>query len=216
MNLIFAILKHERNRKFDVFSVRWIFISLMNTKNGIFTRGSATRWCGRMVRWCWVNIQCRGVLLIWIWIGQGPTVLAIDAGGCCLDIFSLVGQLSFLSPSLWETTRYRLKYCLKGPLNPKQPTNQPPLVKILLLVSIRWNKNRSYTEKVKYPLYHVQHGDHSACSQVFSPIPEGVIWNLFSFRKKWMMADWWTTMDNSQRNQAFRKNWHEASKLRVA
>ena len=29
-----------------------------------------------------------------------------------------------LSPSLWETARYRLKYCLKGPLNPK-PTNQP-------------------------------------------------------------------------------------------
>ena len=35
-------------------------------------------------------------------------------------------HLSFspLSPSLWETARYRLKYCLKGPLNPKQPTNQ--------------------------------------------------------------------------------------------
>ena len=29
----------------------------------------------------------------------------------------------------------------------------PPLVKILLLVFIRWNKNRSYTEKVKYPLF---------------------------------------------------------------
>ena len=29
----------------------------------------------------------------------------------------------------------------------------PPLVKILLLVFIRWNKNRSYTEKVKYPPY---------------------------------------------------------------
>ena len=28
---------------------------------------------------------------------------------------------SFLSPSLWETARYRLKYCLKGPLNPNQP-----------------------------------------------------------------------------------------------
>ena len=31
---------------------------------------------------------------------------------------------SSLSPLLWETARYRLKYCLKGPLNPKQPTNQ--------------------------------------------------------------------------------------------
>ena len=34
--------------------------------------------------------------------------------------------ISALSPSLslWETARYRLKYCLKGSLNPKQPSNQ--------------------------------------------------------------------------------------------
>ena len=38
--------------------------------------------------------------------------------------FSLIYQFSFLSPSLCETARYRLKCCLKGPLNPKQPTNQ--------------------------------------------------------------------------------------------
>ena len=37
--------------------------------------------------------------------------------------FSLIYLFSYLSPSLWETARYRLKYCLKGPLNPKQPTN---------------------------------------------------------------------------------------------
>ena len=43
INLIIAILKHKRNRKFDFFSVRSIFISLMNTKSNIFTRGSATR-----------------------------------------------------------------------------------------------------------------------------------------------------------------------------
>ena len=36
----------------------------------------------------------------------------------CLLIF-----FSFLSPSLRKTARYRLKYCLKGPLSPKQPTN---------------------------------------------------------------------------------------------
>ena len=39
-----------------------------------------------MVRWCWVNFQCRGVLLIWIRVGQGPTALAVGAGGG-LDIF---------------------------------------------------------------------------------------------------------------------------------
>ena len=61
---------------------------------------------------------------IWMTVGQGPTALAIGAGGGCLDIFTLIYPFSPLSPSLWETARYRLKYCLKGPLNPKQPTNQ--------------------------------------------------------------------------------------------
>ena len=58
---------------------------------------------------------------------RGYIALAVGAGGGCLDIFSLVflfSILSFflslsLSLSLWETARYRLKYCLKGPLNPK-------------------------------------------------------------------------------------------------
>ena len=62
---------------------------------------------------------------IWMIVGQGPIVLAVGAGGGCLDIFTLLYLFSSLSPSLWETARYRLKYCLKGPLNPKQPTNQP-------------------------------------------------------------------------------------------
>ena len=61
---------------------------------------------------------------IWITVGQGPTALAVGAGGGCLDIFTLIYPFFPLSPSLWETARYRLKYCLKGPLNPKQPTNQ--------------------------------------------------------------------------------------------
>ena len=64
---------------------------------------------------------------IWITVGQGPTALAVGAGGGCLDIFTLIYPFFPLSPSLWETARYRLKYCLKRPLNPKQPTNQPTL-----------------------------------------------------------------------------------------
>ena len=62
---------------------------------------------------------------ILITVGQGHTALAVGAGGGCLDIFTLLYPFSPLSPSLWETARYRLKYCLKGPLNPKQLTNQP-------------------------------------------------------------------------------------------
>ena len=61
---------------------------------------------------------------IWITVGQGPTALAVGAGGGCLDIFTLIYPFSPLSPSLWETARYRLKYCLKWPLNPQPPTNQ--------------------------------------------------------------------------------------------
>ena len=49
---------------------------------------------GRVVRWCWVSFQCRGVLLIWSRVGQGPTALAVGAGGGRLDIFFLL--LSFL------------------------------------------------------------------------------------------------------------------------
>ena len=65
-----------------------------------------------------------GCPTILITVGHGPTALAVGAGGGCLDIFSLIYPFSPLSPSLWETVRYRLKYCLKGPLNPKQSINQ--------------------------------------------------------------------------------------------
>ena len=34
-----------------------------------------------MVGWCWVIFHCRGVLLISIRVGQGPTALAVGAGG---------------------------------------------------------------------------------------------------------------------------------------
>ena len=61
---------------------------------------------------------------MWISVWQGPTALAVGAGGVVWTVFSLVyHSLFFLLLS--ETARYRLKYCLKGPLSPKQPTNQP-------------------------------------------------------------------------------------------
>ena len=87
---------------------------------------------GRVVRWSWVNFQCRGVLLVWIRVGQGPTALAVGAGVGRLDIFTLVYPFSALSPSLWETTRYRLKYCLKGSLSPKT-TNQPTALSVVYI-----------------------------------------------------------------------------------
>ena len=93
-------------------------MSTHNTPFSIYKGG------GWVVRWYWVNFQCWGVLLIWIRVGQGPTALAVGAGGVVWTFFSLVYRFSFLSPSLWETVQYKLKYCLKGPLSPKQTTNQ--------------------------------------------------------------------------------------------
>ena len=40
---------------------------------------------------------------IWITVGQGPTALAVGAGGGCLDICTLIYSFSPLPPSLWET-----------------------------------------------------------------------------------------------------------------
>ena len=59
--------------------------------------------------------------LIWIIVGQGPIALAVGASGVFWT-FLLSSIFFFLR--FWETGRYRLKYCQKGPLNPKQPINR--------------------------------------------------------------------------------------------
>ena len=78
---------------------------------------------------------------IWMIVGQGPTALAVGAGGGCLDIFALFYLFSLLSPFLWETARYRLKYCLKGPLNPKQQTqiHQKSFVVVVSITELWFN-----------------------------------------------------------------------------
>ena len=60
-----------------------------------------------------------------VYRGPGPAVLAVGAGGGCLDIF-------FFSSIALSLCRYRLKYCLKGPLS---PNNQPiSLVETILML----------------------------------------------------------------------------------
>ena len=59
-------------------------------------------------------------MIVW----QGPFGLAVGAGGGLFGLFTLLYPFSPLFSSLWETAQYRLKYCLKGLLNPKQPTNK--------------------------------------------------------------------------------------------
>ena len=62
-------------------------------------------------------------------LDHSGTRASSGCGGCRWGLFrhSFFCRLSLFLPSLWETPRNRLKYCLKGPLNPKQPTN-PDLV----------------------------------------------------------------------------------------
>ena len=71
------------------------------------------------------KLSLRGRRIIWIIVGQGSTSLAVGAGGAVLTFYLSSIIFSHLSPSLWKTVRYRLKYCLKEPLNSKRPTNQP-------------------------------------------------------------------------------------------
>ena len=52
-----------------------------------------------MFRYC--NAPCWVVVLLWIIVGQGPTVLAVGAGGECWIFFSLgLSCLFFFSLSL--------------------------------------------------------------------------------------------------------------------
>ena len=46
---------------------------------------------------------------IWMIVGQGPVALTVGAGGGRLDIFTFFYLFSPLSPSLWETARYKMK-----------------------------------------------------------------------------------------------------------
>ena len=58
---------------------------------------------GRVERRCWVNFQCRGVLLVWMIVGQGPIALAVGAGrGVFGHFFSHLSFLFSFSLSLGD------------------------------------------------------------------------------------------------------------------
>ena len=48
------------------------------------------------------NLPVPGRPTIWMIIGQGPTALAVGAGGDCLDIFTLIYPFSSVSLSLGD------------------------------------------------------------------------------------------------------------------
>ena len=86
-------------------------------------------WCvllhggGRGVRRCWVNVYCRGVLQNLNLDNCRARAYCNRCGWWLFVHFFLSSIFSLFFLPLRETARYRLKYCLKGPLNPKQPTN---------------------------------------------------------------------------------------------
>ena len=133
--------------------------------------------------WLWVNFQCQGILLIWITVRQRLTVLAVGAGGACLNIFSLVYHFSLLSPSFWEMARYRLKYCLTGPCKPKQPTNQYKQHRLCLTV------RNSMLDMVLFSFCSIPrrlsrsnpYSWHWVCLSVISPIQRGK-WHTLSYQ----------------------------------
>ena len=74
----------ERHSEFSVRRVSVVYKQLTS----LLARG------GRVGRRCWVNLQCRGVLLVWMIVGQGPIALAVEAGGGLFGHF--FSHLSFL------------------------------------------------------------------------------------------------------------------------
>ena len=48
------------------------------------------------------NLSVPGRPTIWMIVGQGPTALAVGAGGGCLDIFTLIYPFSPVSLSLGD------------------------------------------------------------------------------------------------------------------
>ena len=51
---------------------------------------------------CWVQFQCRGILLIWIIVVKGPTVLVVGADGVVWTFFSHLSFLSSFSLSMGD------------------------------------------------------------------------------------------------------------------
>ena len=104
----------------------WIFhvpCSFIYSFSIFFFSKLVTQVSGRVVRWCWVTSSA-GASYNFDYSRARAYCACSRCGWGVFGIFTLVYPFSCASPSLWGTARYKLKYCLKGPLNPKQPTNQ--------------------------------------------------------------------------------------------
>ena len=80
----------------DIFTLIYPFSPLSPS---LWGGGGGGRWsgCAKVLG----ELPVLGRPTTWITVGQGPTALAVGAGGGCLDIFTLIYPFSPLSPSLW-------------------------------------------------------------------------------------------------------------------
>ena len=84
-------------------TLSWEGSSTILTFASLLIRGLPLKsggWSGGAMVLCKHSVP--GVILIWIKVGQGPTVLAVGAVGVCLDIFSLFYHSYLLSHCLRE------------------------------------------------------------------------------------------------------------------
>ena len=79
--------------------------TLITTNIGILILPHFPLFGGWVGRWCWV-----GVLRLWISVGQGPTVLAVGAGGGCLDIFLYCRTIAVRDPMFKSQRSYLLDH----------------------------------------------------------------------------------------------------------
>ena len=136
-------------------------------------------WGGWVVRWCWVNFQCRGVLLIWILVGQGPTSVAVGAGGGVVWTFFLSSVISlFTLPLSGRRSDIDWNAVWKGrKAQNNQPTNQ-------LTFNLLCNRERQgHISELRYHLTTLLF----AFVYIFQPSPfimphHGNIWNVWHLR----------------------------------
>ena len=83
----FILFKNMRDKQQISTFARQIFPGKVKYFMDAYEKAISKPGDGRVVRWCWVNFQCRGVLLSWIRVGQGPTALAVGAGGVVWTFF---------------------------------------------------------------------------------------------------------------------------------
>ena len=88
-----------------------------------------------MVRWCWVNFQCRGVLLIGIRVEQGPTAHAVGAGGHGFVVY----HFFFFSLSLGDGPIYTeiLSQRAVKPKTTNQPTNHLAFLNVVYIFNTK-------------------------------------------------------------------------------